>query len=139
MRAFADELRGEARRFAFVTLEPLGASRYWKASMIPNSPASAAFELLVLAEEMLIHFGSNGARIELEASEADRALAREIASAVIKGRLIERTASGRVYAEVTLADSTIIPTTVIDLSRGLLPRFRWRSRGREVTYTAYWD
>ena len=121
MRAFADELRAEARGFASVTLEPLGASRYWKASMIPNSPASAAFELLVLAEEMLVHFGSNGARIELEASEADCALAREIASAVIRGHLIERIASGRVHAEVTLADGTIIPTTVVDLSRGLLP------------------
>ena len=107
--------------------------------MIPHSPSSAAFGLLVLEGEMLLHFGSNGARLELDMSEADRVLAREIASSVIRGHLIERVVTGRVHAEVTLADGKIIPTTVIDLSRSPLPRFRWRSRGQQVTYTAYRD
>jgi hypothetical protein len=106
-------------------------------SIEPHNPLSRSLD--VLGEQALIvQLGDIGGRWELGYRDADLRLARELISAVVDGRVQERSAWGRESVTVTLEDGSKVTETGYDgCLPSLVPLPGWRRWGRTTVFQRY--
>ncbi len=103
----------------------------------PTQPGARG--ITVIAEQwILVEIGRQGGRWELDYTEDDTALARELIAAVVAGRVVETHGLGRSEVTATLADgSSRRETGYNGCLTVLIPQPGWRRWGRREANAAY--
>jgi hypothetical protein len=107
------------------------------AQMTPSNPRARAVNLIA-AQWLIVTIGDHGGRWELDYTDKDLTLAKDLVAAAIAGRLEECFAFGRSRVAVTFANGTTAAETgYFGCVSLLVPLPGWTRWGRRVRYEPY--